>query len=112
MVDARDVLRKTGEDGIALVKHGESIFTKEQTDSLMKLVNMTPDNMLSYMNRNIPKPIPNRMPVNINIDSSVNVEGVATDKIVKDFEGIAKKQAENVVGRINSMAYAKGVRRR
>ena len=47
-----------------------------------------------------------------NIDNSTTVEGVATDKIVKDMENVATKQAENVVAKINSMAYAKGVRRR
>lgn len=110
LVDASDVLRKTGEDGIALVKHGEYILSKDQTDSLMKLVNMTPTNMLSYLNRNTPVPVPNRTPMNINIDSSVHVDGVATDKIVQDMAGVAKKQAENVISEINRRTYAKGVR--
>ena len=46
-----------------------------------------------------------------NIDNRVTVEGVATDKIVKDFENVATKQAEKVVSKINNITYAKGVRR-
>ena len=45
------------------------------------------------------------------IDNRTIVEGVATDKIVKEMEGVAQRQAENVVRKINSATYAKGVRR-
>ena len=48
----------------------------------------------------------------VNIDNRVTVERVATDQIVKDFEKVAQKQAENTVAKINSLAYSKGVRRR
>ena len=63
------------------------------------------------IDRNIP--IANRTPtvVNNNFDNRVTVEGVATDKIVKDFENVATKQAEKVVSKINNITYAKGVRR-
>ena len=45
------------------------------------------------------------------IDNRTIVEGVATDQIVKQMEGVAQKQAENVVRKINQATYAKGVRR-
>lgn len=89
-------------------------LTKGQIDAFLMLRNITPPtnipalNIPSHVNTNIP--VPNRTPMNINIDSSVHVEGVATDKIVQDMAGVAKKQAENVISEINRRTYAKGVR--
>ena len=106
-----DLVRQTGEDGIALVKRKEGIFTPEQTSAIMKLANVAPKLNLPDFNRNIP--IKNgTTPMSVNIDNRVTVEGVATDQIVKDFEKVAQKQAENTVAKINSLAYSKGVRRR
>ena len=89
-------------------------LTKGQIDAFLMLRNITQPtnipaiNIPSHVNTNIP--VPNRTPMNINIDSSVHVEGVATDKIVQDMAGVAKKQAENVISEINRRTYAKGVR--
>lgn len=89
-------------------------LTKGQIDAFLMLRNITPPtnipaiNIPSHVNTNIP--VPNRTPMNINIDSSVHVDGVATDKIVQDMAGVAKKQAENVISEINRRTYAKGVR--
>ena len=76
------------------------------------MANMIPKLNLPQIDKNLPLINRNATPMNINIDSSITVEGVATNEIVKDMERVATKQAENVVAKINSMSYAKGVRRR
>ena len=104
--------RSVGEDGFALVRHEEAILTKPEWQSLRDLTDVlsninhptfnpyVPD----FQTRNIQSPV-------YNIDNSITVEGIATDKIVKDMENVATKQAEKVVSKINNMTYAKGVRR-
>lgn len=123
LISIDDAIRYSGEDGIALVKNGEYILSQKQTDGFLKLAEHAPQlaeslknmtlSQLSYpqIDRNIP--IANRTPtvVNNTFDNRVTVEGVATDKIVKDFENVATKQAERVVSKINNITYAKGVRR-
>ena len=124
LIDLNNAIRLSGEDGVALVKNGEYILSQKQTDGFLKLAEHAPQ--LAESLKNMPTPqwnfpnmdvyrnlaIANRTPSPVyNIDNRVTVEGVATDKIVKDFEGVAKKQAENVVAKINNRAYAKGVRR-
>ena len=111
LINANRILKDSGEDGFALVKNGEYILSKEQTQAFLKLANVAPKLNLPDFNRNIP--IKNgTTPMAVNIDNRVTVEGVATDQIVKDFEKVAQKQAENTVAKINSLAYSKGVRRR
>ena len=113
VIDAKHLIRQTGEDGIALVKHEEAVLTKPEWQSIRDL-----GIALTNLNQQIYKPyIPEFQTRNAqspvyNIDNSITVEGVATDKIVKDFEKVAQKQAENTVAKINSLAYSKGVRRR
>lgn len=113
VIDAKHLIKSTGEDGLALVQHREGILKENQWELIRDL-----GNTLSNMNYPTYKSyIPDFQPRNTpsivyNIDNSTTVEGVATDKIVKDMENVATKQAENVVAKINSMAYAKGVRRR
>ena len=111
VIDAKSLIRQTGEDGIALVKHEEAVLTKPEWQSIRDL-----GIALTNLNQQIYKPyIPEfqtrnaQSPVNT-INISTTVEGVATDKIVKDMEGVAKKQAENVITEINRRTYAKGVR--
>lgn len=124
LVDASELIKKSGEDGIALVKNGEYILSQKQTDGFLKLSEYAPQLAESLKNMPMPQwnspnldiyrnlPIVDRTPSVVNnFDNRVTVEGVATDKIVKDFENVATKQAENVVAKINSMTYAKGVRR-
>ena len=57
-----------------------------------------------FQTRNMQSPV-------YNIDNSITVDGVATDKIVQDMANVATKQAEKVVSKINNITYAKGVRR-
>ena len=103
---------QTGEDGIALVKHEEAVLTKPEWQSIRDL-----GIALTNMNQQIYKPyIPEFQTRNMqspvyNIDNSITVDGVATDKIVQDMANVATKQAEKVVSKINNITYAKGVRR-
>ena len=107
LIDAKSV----GEDGFALVKHGESILTKEQTQALIDFRPAIPQfgNMMDIL-KNVSVNSRVQSPT-YQIDNRTIVEGVATDQIVKEMEGVAQRQAENVVRKINSATYAKGVRR-
>ena len=113
VINAKSLIRQTGEDGIALVKHEEAVLTKPEWQSIrdlgIALTNMNQQMYKPYIpefqTRNAQSPV-------YNIDNSITVEGVATDKIVQDMENMATKQAEKVVSKINNMAYAKGVRRK
>ena len=122
-VNIKDAIRYSGEDGLALVKNDEYILSPKETDGFLTLAENAPQLAESLRNMALPQfsypqidrniPIANRTPtvVNNNFDNRVTVEGVATDKIVKDFENVATKQAEKVVSKINNITYAKGVRR-
>ena len=46
----------------------------------------------------------------IDIQINTNIEGVATNEIVKDFEKVARVQAEDVIAKINRGTFARGVR--
>lgn len=93
---------------------GRNALTKGQIDAFLMLkditlpTNIPAINIPSHVSTNIP--VPNRTPMNINIDNRITVDGVATDKIVQDMAGVAKKQAENVISEINRRTYTKGVR--
>ena len=112
-----DAIRLNGDTVLVSAKPGERMLTEQQngywekwTQSLPNLMNLTD---IIKPNVNIPTAIPTvnreQSPV-YNIDSSITVEGVATNEIVKDMANVAKKQAENVISEINRRTYAKGVR--
>ena len=106
-----DLVKLTGEDGLFIGSAGESILTKEQTQALINFRPVIPqlNTMVDFM-KNVPisRGATTSEP---HIEINTTVEGVATDQIVKQMEGVAQKQAENVVRKINSATYAKGVRR-
>ena len=106
-----DLVKLTGEDGLFIGSAGESILTKEQTQALIDFRPAIPQfgNMMDIL-KNVSVNSRVQSPT-YNIDNTTIVEGVATDQIVKEMEGVAQRQAENVVRKINSATYAKGVRR-
>ena len=106
-----DLVKLSGEDGLFIGSAGESILTKEQTQALINFRPVIPqlNTMVDFM-KNVPISSASQSPT-YNIDNRTIVEGVATDQIVKEMEGVAQKQAENVVRKINQATYAKGVRK-
>ena len=106
-----DLVKLSGEDGLFIGSAGESILTKEQTQALINFRPVIPQlNTMVDLMKNVPISSASQLPT-YNIDNRTIVEGVATDQIVKQMEGVAQRQAENVVRKINSATYAKGVRR-
>lgn len=106
-----DLVKLSGEDGIGFLKRGESVLSKEQTQAILNLAPVVPQiNTIMDNLKNIPIDRTSQSPT-YQIDNRTIVEGVATDQIVKQMEGVAQKQAENVVKKINQATYAKGVRR-
>ena len=88
-----------------------SITLKEDTQALLSFKPVIPQiNSIVDNLKNIPEKVSSQSPT-YQIDNRTIVEGVATDQIVKQMEGVAQKQAENVVRKINQATYAKGVRR-
>ena len=92
----------------------EAVLTKPEWQSIKDLG-------IALNNINYPtyKPyIPSFEPRNVqptvyNIDSSVTVEGVATDKIVKDMENVATKSVEKAFAQVNNIGYtSKNISRR
>ena len=111
VIDPHDILKRTGEKGYIIANPHEAVLTEPQWESIRDL-----GTALTNLNQQIYKPyIPEfqtrdaQSPV-YNIDSSITVDGVATNEIVKDMANVAKKQAENVITEINRRTYAKGVR--
>lgn len=106
------VIKSTGEDGIAFLRRGEAVLSQEQTKALLNFKTVLPqvDSLMGVL-KDIPKDANVAPGQSVNIINNTTVEGIATDKIVKDFENVAAKQAENVVKRINNATYTKGVRR-
>ena len=114
VIDAKNLIRQTGEDGIALVKHEEAVLTKPEWQSIRDL-----GIALTNLNQQIYKPyIPefqtrNVQPISNNININTTVEGVATDKIVKDFENVATKSVEKAFSKVNNISYtSKNISRR
>lgn len=106
-----DLVKLSGEDGIGFLKRGESVLSKEQTQAILNLAPVVPQiNTIMDNLKNIPIGRTSQSPT-YQIDNRTIVEGVATDQIVKQMEGVAQKQAENVVRKINQATYAKGVRK-
>ena len=111
VINARTLRSLTGEDGFALVSHGESILTKVQTDALKNLAPIAP--RLVDVTGNLIKNLPQNTGVQTvvpNIEINTTIEGVATNEVAKEFENIAKRQVEEGFRRANNAAYAKGVR--
>ena len=106
-----DLVKLSGEDGLFIGSAGESILTKEQTQALINFRPVIPQlNTMVDLMKNVPISSASQSPT-YQIDNRTIVEGVATDQIVKQMEGVAQKQAENVVRKINQATYAKGVRK-
>lgn len=122
LIDLNNAVRLSGEDGVALVRNGEYILSKPQTDGFLKLAEQAPQLVETLKNMSIPQfnyaqidrsiSLRNSAPQSpvYNIDNSITVEGVATNEIVKDMANIAKRQVEEGFRRANNAAYAKGVR--
>ena len=108
----KDFVKLSGEDGISFLQRGEAVFSKEQTQALLNFKPVIPqiDSIIGDL-KNIPIEKVSSQSPTYQIDNRTIVEGVATDQIVKQMEGVAQKQAENVVRKINQATYAKGVRR-
>lgn len=106
-----DLVKLSGEDGISFLQRGESVLSKEQTQALLNFKPVIPQiNSIVDNLKNVPVSKASQS-TTYQIDNRTIVEGVATDQIVKQMEGVAQKQAENVVKKINQATYAKGVRR-
>lgn len=109
---ATNLVKISGEDGISFIQRGEAVLSKEQTQAIMNIAPVVPQ--ISSIIGNLKNIIPVSKANNVSephIEINTTVEGVATDQIVKQMEGVAQKQAENVVKKINQATYAKGVRR-
>lgn len=109
----KDLVKLSGEDGISFLQRGEAVLSKEQTQALLNFKPVIPqiDSIIGNL-KNIPIEKVSSQSPTYQIDNRTIVEGVATDQIVKQMEGVAQKQAENVVRKINQATYAKGTRRR
>lgn len=108
----KDLVKLSGEDGISFLQRGEAVLSKEQTQALLNFKPVIPQiNSIIGNLKNIPEKVSSQSPT-YQIDNRTIVEGVATDQIVKQMEGVAQKQAENVVRKINQATYAKGTRPR
>lgn len=109
---ATNLVKISGEDGISFIQRGKAVFSKEQTQALLNFKPVIPQiNSIVDNLKNIPIEKVSSQSPTYNIDNRTIVEGVATDQIVKQMEGVAQKQAENVVRKINQATYAKGVRK-
>lgn len=108
---ATNLVKISGEDGISFIQRGEAVFSKEDTQALLSFKPVIPQiNSIVDNLKNIPEKVSSQSPT-YQIDNRTIVEGVATDQIVKQMEGVVQKQAENVVRKINQATYAKGVRK-
>lgn len=108
----KDLVKLSGEDGISFLQRGEAVLSKEQTQALLNFKPVIPQiNSIIGNLKNIPIEKVSSQSPTYQIDNRTIVEGIATDQIVKQMEGVAQKQAENVVRKINQATYTKGVRR-
>ena len=108
----KDLVKLSGEDGISFLQRGKAVLSKEQTQALLNFKPVIPQiNSIIGNLKNIPIERVSSQSPTYQIDNRTIVEGVATDQIVKQMEGVAQKQAENVVRKINQATYAKGVRK-
>lgn len=110
---ATNLVKISGEDGISFIQRGEAVFSKEDTQALLNFKPVIPQiNSIVDNLKNIPIEKVSSQSPTYQIDNRTIVEGVATDQIVKQMEGVAQKQAENVIKKINQATYAKGARPR
>lgn len=102
----KDLVKLSGEDGISFLQRGEAVLSKEQTQALLNFKPVIPqiDSIIGNL-KNIPIEKVSSQSPTYQIDNRTIVEGVATDQIVKQMEGVAQKQAENVVRKINQATY-------
>lgn len=102
----KDLVKLSGEDGISFLQRGEAVLSKEQTQALLNFKPVIPqiDSIIGNL-KNIPIEKVSSQSPTYQIDNRIIVEGVATDQIVKQMEGVAQKQAENVVRKINQATY-------
>lgn len=101
----KDLVKLSGEDGISFLQRGEAVLSKEQTQALLNFKPVIPQiNSIISNLKNIPEKVSSQSPT-YQIDNRTIVEGVATDQIVKQMEGVAQKQAENVVKKISQATY-------
>lgn len=102
----KDLVKLSGEDGISFLQRGEAVLSKEQTQALLNFKPVIPQiNSIVDNLKNIPVEKASSQSLTYQIDNRTIVEGVATDQIVKQMEGVAQKQAENVVRKINQATY-------
>lgn len=101
----KDLVKLSGEDGISFLQRGEAVLSKEQTQTLLNFKPVIPqiDSIIGNL-KNIPVSRSNNVS-EPHIEINTTVEGVATDQIVKDFENVATRQAENVVKKISQATY-------
>lgn len=101
----KDLVKLSGEDGISFLQRGEAVLSKEQTQALLNFKPVIPqiDSIIGNL-KNIPVSRSNNVS-EPHIEINTTVEGVATDQIVKDFENVATRQAENVVKKISQATY-------
>lgn len=102
----KDLVKLSGEDGISFLQRGEAVLSKEQTQALLNFKPIIPqiDSIIGNL-KNIPIEKVSSQSPTYQIDNRTIVEGVATDQIIKQMEGVAQKQAENVVRKINQATY-------
>lgn len=102
----KDLVKLSGEDGISFLQRGKAVLSKEQTQALLNFKPVIPqiDSIIGNL-KNIPIEKVSSQSPTYQIDNRTIVEGVATDQIVKQMEGVAQKQAENVVRKINQATY-------
>ena len=102
----KDLVKLSGEDGISFLQRGEAVLSKEQTQALLNFKPVIPQiNSIVDNLKNIPVEKASSQSLTYQIDNRTIVEGVATDQIVKQMEGVAQKQAENVVKKISQATY-------
>lgn len=101
----KDLVKLSGEDGISFLQRGEAVLSKEQTQALLNFKPVIPqiDSIIGNL-KNVPVSRSNNVS-EPHIEINTTVEGVATDQIVKDFENVATRQAENVVKKISQATY-------
>ena len=98
----KDLVKLSGEDGISFLQRGEAVLSKEQTQALLNFKPVIPqiDSIIGNL-KNIPIEKVSSQSPTYQIDNRT----IATDQIVKQMEGVAQKQAENVVRKINQATY-------
>ncbi|WP_310603648.1 hypothetical protein, partial [Anaerosporobacter sp.] len=110
-----ELIRGTGEDGIALVKRGEPILTQKEGVLFSKFVSNLPklDTIMDALSSSTSYPHLSSKNDNNNItfQTSINVDGVATDEIVYKLSSMVRKETEQALSQINTIGANKGIKR-